>query len=163
MDYIIHLRKKVSIIRLWHYKLLPYLPKLQLISQKREVDLIWKDIANGKKTNHILINYIWDYQDYLKELSIYYRLLKDEFDKRRFKFNAKNHRFRWFTEYYVKSYKPFKNHHNDRYLLQCFYNLQEKYDRGQKDFDNETFRNLVMFVDNELNYNCDLLLNLKEK
>ena len=57
--------------------------------------------------------------------------------------------------------KPFVNHHNNRYLLQCFYNLQEKYDRGQKDFDNETFRNLVIFIDNELNYDCNLLLNIK--
>ncbi len=134
-------------MRLWHYKLLPYLPKSQLIAQKRECDLIWKDIANGKKTNHILINYIWEYVDYLKELSIYYRLLKDEFDKRGFKFNAKNHRFRWFTEDYVKSYKPFNIHHNDRYLLQNFYNLQEKYDRGQKDFDYTTYKKLLILVE----------------
>ena len=56
-------------MRLWHYKLLPYLPKGQLLAQKRECDLIWKDIKNGKKTNHILINYIWDYENPVKELS----------------------------------------------------------------------------------------------
>ena len=44
-------------MRCWHYKLLPYLPNSQLIAQKRECDLIWKDIAKGKQTNHILIIY----------------------------------------------------------------------------------------------------------
>lgn len=146
-------------MRLWHYKLLPYLPKSQLIAQKRECDLIWKDIAVGKQTNHILINYIWEYEDYLKELSIYYWLLKEEFDNRGFKFNFSNN---FITKNVFYGYEnPFPKHHNDRYLLQCFMNLCEKYDRSQKDFDVKTFRNLVMFVDNELNYNCDLLLNLR--
>lgn len=145
-------------MRCWHYKLLPYLPNSQLIAQKRECDLIWKDIANGKKTNHILINYIWEYEDYKKELSIYYWLLKKEFYERGFNFRICDDAY-LLTEYNFD--EPFNIHHNDRYLLQCFYNLQEKYDRGQKDFDNETFRNLIMFVDNELNYNCDLLLNAR--
>lgn len=149
-------------MRLWHYELLPYLPKSQLLSQKRECDLIWKDIANGKKTNHILINYIWGYQDYLKQLNIYYVLLKKEFDKRGFKFNPKHAMLKLdLVESYCRVSQPFKFHHNNRYLLQCFYNLQEKYDKGQKDFDNETFRNLVIFVDNKLNYDCNLLLNIK--
>ena len=34
---------------------------------------------------------------------------------------------------------PFPNHHTKRYLKQCFYNLQEKYDRGQKDFTLEVY------------------------
>ena len=66
-----------------------------------------------------------------------------------------------FEVYELYEYKPFKNHHNDRYLLQNFYNLQEKYDRGQKDFDIETYKELVMFVDVEINDHCKLLLNLK--
>ena len=45
-------------MRIWHTKILPYLPRMQLLSQKREIDLIWKDLANGKQTNHVLINYI---------------------------------------------------------------------------------------------------------
>ena len=40
----------------------------------------------------------------------------------------------------------FKNHHNQRYLNQCFYNLQEKYDRGQKDFDYDTYWKLERFI-----------------
>ena len=40
----------------------------------------------------------------------------------------------------------YRNHHNDRYLLQCFYNLQEKYDRGQQDFSKECYEKLQDFV-----------------
>lgn len=128
-------------MKLWHYALLPYLPKGQLLSQKRECDLIWKDIAKGKQTNHILINYIWEYEDYKKELSLYYWLLKHEFRRRGFNFrDCKNAQLLTKMEWEF----PFKNHHNNRYLLQCFMNLCEKYDRGQKDFDEQTFKRLCI-------------------
>ena len=48
-----------------------------------------------------------------------------------------------------KGETPFKNHHDNRYLLQCFYNLQEKYDRGQKDFNLLDYSKLENFVKNE--------------
>ncbi len=134
-------------MRLWHYQLLPYLPKSQLIAQKRECDLIWKDLFNGKQTNHILINYIHNYT--YEDLFEYYSLLADEFKKRGFKFN--------YSEYITMDYcrKPshrcFVNHHNQQYLIQCFYNLQEKYVRGQKDFDYHTYMALSEFVRKEVN------------
>ncbi len=43
-------------MRLWHYKLIPYLPKSQLLAQWRELNSIFK-----KQDKHILINYIYDY------------------------------------------------------------------------------------------------------
>lgn len=43
-------------MRLWHYELLPYLPKSQLLGLWRELNSIFK-----KQNNHILINYIYDY------------------------------------------------------------------------------------------------------
>ena len=135
-------------MRLWHYALLPYLPKGQLLSQKRECDLIWKDIAAGKQTNHILINYIWEYEDYKKELAIYYWFLKYEFRRRGFNFrDCKNAQLLTKMEWEI----PFKNHHNDRYLLQCFMNLSEKYFRKQRDFDEQTYNELYDFVNKELN------------
>lgn len=48
------------------------------------------------------------------------------------------------------TFNPFPKHHTDRYLLQCFYNLQEKYDRGQKDFDKDIYDRLEEFVKNEI-------------
>lgn len=135
-------------MRLWHSAIFPYLPDLQLLSQKRECDLIWKDIANGKKTNHILINYIWKYEDYEKELSNYYTLLEREFRNRGFKFKA-HERATYNIDINIP--KPFLQHHTDTYLLQNFMNLEEKYMRSQKDFDRETYLNLWNFVNKELN------------
>lgn len=129
-------------MRLWHYMLLPYLPKGQLLSQKRECDLIWKDLANGRKTNHILINYIWEYEDYLKELTVYYKLLEKEFIKRGCKFRSSIP----ITDV-DESYIPFAKHQTKRYLVQCFWNLAEKHDRGQKDFDNELYKKLEKFME----------------
>ena len=130
-------------MRLWHYKLLPFLPDSQLLAQKREVDLIWKDIMQGKKTNHILINYIWEYEDFVDRVKSYYLLLEKEFYKRNFKF--RNNCFEWGRVYNIYD-NPFPNHHTNRYLEQCFYNLQEKYDRGQKDFSKEIYDKLEDFM-----------------
>lgn len=146
-------------MRLWHYKLLPYLPKSQLIAQWRELNSIFK-----KQDRHILINYIYEYNK--KDLGIYSNMVIQEMLSRGIKINNwKNYEeyFKYETFEFPEmfEYKPFKNHHNNRYLLQCFYNLQEKYDRGQKDFDIETFKELVMFVDVEINDHCELLLNLR--
>lgn len=134
-------------MRLWSWKLLPYLPKSQLLSQKRECDLIWKDIANGKRTNHILINYIWEY-DYEYELSVYYSLLEREFKNRGFNFRISKNATINIDK--LLPY-PFKRHHTKQYLLQNFMNLEEKYFCGQKDFDRETYLKLWNFVNDELN------------
>lgn len=50
----------------------------------------------------------------------------------------------------VSNFSVFPKYHTDRYLLQCFYNLQEKYDRGQKDFTKEQYEKLERFVENEI-------------
>ena len=48
-------------MRLWHYQLLPYLPKAQLTSQWRECVCIAKSIHDNGTPNHILVNAIMDY------------------------------------------------------------------------------------------------------
>ena len=40
-------------MRLWHYKLIPYLPKNQLLGQYRECCAIIKNIADNGTPNHI--------------------------------------------------------------------------------------------------------------
>ena len=131
-------------MRLWHTNILPYLPRTQLLSQKREIDLIWKDLANGKQTNHVLINYIWDYKNPKAELLIYYSILEEEFKRRGYKFNRSQYISCF--EFEFEKREPFSWHHDYTYLLQCYYNLEEKYMRGQKDFDDETFGKLVNFI-----------------
>ena len=132
-------------MRLWHYELIPFLPKSQLIAQWRELNSIFK-----KQDKHILINYVYDYP---KENLMWYSLLVgNEILDRGYKiksFDNYNTFFKNITPIYLKN--PFPNHHNDRYLLQCFYNLQEKYDRGQKDFSKELYEKLEQFVRGETN------------
>lgn len=132
-------------MRLWDWRLLEFLPKSQLLSQKRECDLIWKDISNGKRTNHILINYIWEYETEY-QLSVYYQFLKEEFEKRGYKFKENG---KCCTDVLVPI--PFERHHTKQYLLQNFMNLEEKYFCGQKDFDRDTYLKLWNFVNDELN------------
>lgn len=129
-------------MRLWHYKLIPYLPKSQLLAQKRECDLIWRDYKQGKQTNHILINYIHKYKvDYLMT---YYCELTHEFVNRGYKFkdNAP-----LLQEFNVCGH--FKEHDKD-YLTICYYNLLEKCMRGQKDFTLDVWVKLNDFYKKEM-------------
>ena len=132
-------------MRLWHIDLLPYIPNSQLLSQKREVDLIWKDIAEGKETNHILINYIWEYENPQAELFVYYLALYREFTNRHFVFNTSKH-----CDIKIvvgdMDRKPFHLHHNLEYMKVCYYNLKEKYIRGQKDFTKQCFKKLYDYM-----------------
>ena len=136
-------------MRIWHFKLIPYLPDSQLIAQWRELNSIY-----GKPINHILINYV---KDYPKENLLYYSVLVVN------ELNKRGHQTRMdkFDNYFNgsdfrRSVKfndgdnPFPEHHTNRYLRQFFYNLQEKYDRGQKDFSKERYREMEDYVINEI-------------
>lgn len=58
-------------MRLWHYQIIPYLPKSQLVAQWRELNSIF-----SKQDNHILINYVYNYdKEYLYTYS--YFVLKE--------------------------------------------------------------------------------------
>lgn len=51
-----------------------------------------------------------------------------------------------FIDSYIDGELLFSLHHNNRYLLQCFYNLQEKFDRKQRDFSKEEYQRLENFI-----------------
>lgn len=146
-------------MRLWHYRILPYLPKSQILAQYRELNSIYK-----KQDKHILINYIYEYS---KEDLYYYSILViGEMIKRGFKVHNLQNLQQYFNltdevmylgipnaDKFKLQNPIFINHHNDRYLLQCFYNLQEKFDRKQKDFTEEQYINLKNFVGKVVNLN----------
>ena len=115
-------------MRLWHYKLIPYLPKSQLLAQWRELNSIFK-----KQDNHILINYVYEYDK--KDLFVYTLKIICECGKRGITLKHFENYHNYFKElidsdfvssFEYTTYIPFKNHHNFRYLQQCFYNLEEK-------------------------------------
>ena len=125
-------------MRLWHKDLIPYLPRKQLIAQWRECCAICSNIANKKTPNHILVNKIMDYpfENFLE----YSRLVIYCLHERNYKISelsrmnfVKNfNKFSEYQDYTKETFGDwiFKDWHNDRYLKQCLFNLQEKYDCG---------------------------------
>ena len=131
-------------MRLWHYELLKYLPRQQLLSQWKELNSIY---ANENK--HILINYIYEYhEDHLYVYSLY--VIK-EMKNRHYKINE----WQKFYKHFMMPFKysiddltynmeekiiPFKEHMNEEYLKICCWNLYEKYIRGQEGFTDEAIK-----------------------
>lgn len=117
-------------MRLWHVSLIEVLPRQQLLGQWRELNSIYK-----KEDKHILINFIYEYPK--KDLLLYSLKVILTMQRRGYNINLKN-----FIDYFqIKDYKEmqkillsnaktFVKKMNKRYLLQCYYNLQEKYDCG---------------------------------
>lgn len=137
-------------MRLWHIDLIPYLPKSQLVAQWRELNSIYK-----KQDNNILINYVYNYG---KEYLLYYsnRVLF-EMEKRGLQVKSFENFFEYFSDVHeLKLSFPYRfAEHNDEYLLCNYYNLLEKYRRGQKDFSEEEFERLTDFVKKSLDKNVD--------
>ena len=135
-------------MRLWHYDLLDVLPKQQLYSQLRECAAIAKYIYEKGTTNHILINPIMDYD--LNHFRLYCNLVIKEMEKRGYNVSDKTkEKLNKYINYYKEmiimqttrifilangyndGYRElFDDWHTNRYLKQCLYNLEEKYDRG---------------------------------
>lgn len=121
-------------MRLWHKDLIPYLPKQQLIAQWRECCAIASNWANKGTPNHLLVNKVMNYPIY--DFIIYSYKIKNEMKKRGYKISEKTDnnffmnlkKINGITE---NNNKPlFYDWHNERYLKQCLFNLQEKYDCG---------------------------------
>ena len=118
-------------MRLWHKNLIPVLPKLQLLGQWRECCCIARNIAVDHTPNHLLVNKVMDYPK--GHLWYYGFLIMQEMQNRGLQCN-----FGKFEQWIDKPYALvtpdvhdlFADWHNDRYLMQCFFNLQEKNDCG---------------------------------
>ena len=115
--------------RLWHYKLIPVLPKKMLVSQWRECLAIKRQWEKGT-LKHRLVSYVMDHEKCY--FQTYINRIVGELYNRNIKFQEKY----WLEllDFCNPDNKSFKHanypEHNSRYLKQCFYNLQEKYDRG---------------------------------
>ena len=131
-------------MRLWHYKLIHYLPNSQLLAQWRELNSIFE-----KEDKHILINYIYEYDK--SDLYRYTRYVLAEMSLRQFKISDES--IKRFNEYFkdIKlnentSTEVFRNNHTIRYLIQCYFNLEEKYYCKQQDFTDDVYEKLFNFV-----------------
>lgn len=117
-------------MRLWHKDLISVLPRQQLLSQWRECCCIAKAISENGTPNHILVNKIMDYPiDHFYRYGIF---IKEEMIKRGYHCDVQKFKKYFKSDQYkfIRMEKVFSNWHNERYLYQCYYNLQEKYDCG---------------------------------
>ena len=119
------------IIRLWHTKLIQVLPREQLVSQWRECSAIAGSIQIKGTPNHVLVNFVMDY-DFDHFISYAYYIRQE--------MSARKYRTMNTVWDKIVSLKPdwtllpieevYKNKMSDFYLTVCYYNLYEKYDCG---------------------------------
>ena len=112
-------------MRLWHYKLLPYLPDAQFKGQLRELVAIMHDWRDKGTTNHLLINRVMEYPK--KDFYGYFLWYCVEYASRNDGKRPKNYlEFARFAEY-QDEVCPFDGWHNKEYLRCCMANLYEKH------------------------------------
>lgn len=112
-------------MRLWHYRLLPYLPDAQFKGQLRELVAIMHDWRDKGITNHLLINKVIEYPK--SELSTYFQHYRNLYYKRYNKSISDKTNFE-FIKFAISNEKPiFKGWHNKEYLRVCMANLYEKH------------------------------------
>ena len=70
-------------MRLWHYKLIPVLPRQQLLGQWRECCLIAKELSENGTPNHILVNPVTKYP--INEFLAYWITVENEMLTRGYK------------------------------------------------------------------------------
>lgn len=133
-------------MRLWHKDLIPVLPRQQLLGQWRECCAIAKNIAVNGTPNHLLVNKVLEYPPehfatytgkvFARLVDYEYNCNLDSFMK--YTSTAEENTFwqAWWDPVKVKpghkvsDAQLFRGWHTYRYLRQCYYNLQEKYDCG---------------------------------
>lgn len=122
-------------MRLWHKDLLinHALPRQQLLGQWRECILILKSLTEKGTPNHILVNKVTFYDK--KEFVQYCSLVSQELKRIGYRMTeATKNKIKIFCDKYeidvedvVSNEELYKDWHNDIYLRQCLYNLEEKF------------------------------------
>lgn len=131
-------------MRLWHYRLIPVLPRQQLLGQWRECCAIAKLILQEKHIKHSLVSKLTYYPAWM--WMTYQFDVEKEMKKRGYSVSQatsisigentmKAEEEGYFADddaydFMMYMEDPFPGWHNDRYLIQCYFNLEEKYDCG---------------------------------
>lgn len=116
-------------MRLWHIDLIPALPKEQLVAQWRELSAIAGSIKEKGSPNHILVNFVTEY-DFEHFISYAY-YVRVEMAHRSYR--TMDSVWKKITDLKPEGYtilpveKVYFNKMNQEYLLICYYNLYEKY------------------------------------
>lgn len=116
-------------MRIWHTSLISALPREQLIAQWRELSSIAGSIQKNGTPNHILVNFVTEY-DFEHFISYAY-YVRQEMTKRGYR--TMESVWKKITDLKPEGYtilpieKVYFNKMNQEYLLICYYNLYEKY------------------------------------
>lgn len=153
-------------MRLWHYELLPYLSDKAITTQWGELNTI---MSKKDKVDNLIVNYVYKYEP--RELLKYTGLVILELKTR----NIPIYNYAVVIQYFADNYeeefgeygdvddiitdlifeakdwinagnKLFKDHHTQLYLLQCFFNIQEKFNRGARDLNLDIMEKLTIFI-----------------
>ena len=119
------------IIRIWHKDLITALPREQLVAQWRELSAIAGNLNTKGTPNHILVNKVVKYP--FNHFISYAHYVRAEMTRRGYRtMDSVWTKICSITEDYniLPIEELFPEWHNDRYLAQCYYNLEEKYDCG---------------------------------
>ena len=126
-------------MRLWHQKLIPHLPRQQLLGQHRECCAL-RGAGWGRK--HSVVNYVFEHEP--ECLVAYHNLVMDEMERRGYHpdstWRCANWRGKtlqeytnwcnegWAYEYYLCGTRGalIYSEHNDDYLQECLDNLAGK-------------------------------------
>ncbi len=123
-------------MRIWHKDLIGVLPDNYLFAQWRTLNTIKRTILKGKEVEDKIVSVALDYDTL--HLMTYSNLVKNEIEKRKHVISTKLHKefYQWCIKnshtglaYEIEYDRLFKDWHNDRYLKQCYYTMQELYDR----------------------------------
>lgn len=115
-------------MRLWHYDLIDVLPKQMLVSQWRECIAIKRQWEKGT-LKHRLVSYVMKHDK--KGFLYYVNKVCIEMAKRNLKYQKTLYiEIVNFCTTNIRLDNFNYPEHNERYLMQCLYNLQEKADRG---------------------------------
>ena len=119
-------------MRLWHKDLISVLPREQLVAQWRELSAIAGNILTKNTPNHILVNKVMDYS--FNHFISYAYYIRQEMTKR--KYRTMNSVWEKICSICENDYnllpmeEIYPDWHSNRYLEQCYFNLEEKYDCG---------------------------------
>lgn len=116
-------------MRLWHYRLIPYLPEAQFKGQLRELVTILHDWRDKGQTNHILINQVMEYPraDFYGYFMAYATEYQARYDERIPKCSDE---FLQFKDQPGFPLDPYPGWHDYAYLRVCMANLYEKHAFG---------------------------------
>ena len=119
-------------MRLWHRDLIKVLPREQLVAQWRELSAIAGNLNTKGTPNHILVNKVLNYS--FNHFISYAYYVRAEMTRRGYRTMDSV----WNKiiavvdgDYNILPIEElFPGWHGDRYLEQCYFNLEEKYDCG---------------------------------